>query len=187
MTVNKSVKKTVIKTVAFVLLLSFAVMHSGNTAYAETKSGTSKTTASKTTSGKTTTKKSDLKSLDSILEACKNYATCQEDVALCGVDVENAHNPYDVEWDYGEKWQEYVDACDWSLVYDAKFYKKEFPMLAIQYNNDDELLFEHFRTVGVHEGRQGCESFNVDAYRRNCSKKVYDALKDQYPHLVFWT
>lgn len=119
-----------------------------------------------------------LNSISAIKEACKNDAVCQEDVAACGVDIENAHNPYDVEWDYGEKWQEYVDNCDWSLVFDVKFYKKEFPMLAIQYHNDDQLLLEHFQTVGVHEGRQGCKNFNVDAYRRNCSQKIYDEFKN---------
>ncbi|MCQ2082765.1 MAG: hypothetical protein MJZ11_14050 [Lachnospiraceae bacterium] len=159
------------KIVITALLVSTAFLYSTNTVYAdEVKPATAKEAESK--------EAYELNSMDSILEACESYAKCQTDVAFCAVDVENARNPYDVEWDYGEKWQQYVDACDWSLVFDVKYYKKTFPMLAIQYNNDDELLFEHFRTVGVHEGRQGCKSFNVDAYRKNCSKEVYDALKN---------
>ena len=176
---SKLLRKKTIQLLSVIILFSGAVLYSNNTVYAEVKTKNDKTTETKK-SDTTGSKKSEAKlnSIDSILKACENYAACQEDVALCGVDVENARNPYDVEWDYGEEWNKYVDACDWSLVFDVKYYKKAFPMLAIQYNNDEELLTEHFKTVGVHEGRQGCKSFNVDAYRRNCSKKIYDSFKN---------
>ena len=35
---------------------------------------------------------------------------------------------------------------------------------ALQYHGDDEKLLDHFQTVGVHEGRQGCASFNVGVF-----------------------
>lgn len=116
-------------------------------------------------------------SIEAIKEACEGRATCQDSREYCIVEMEKAHNPYDVEWDYGEKWNAYVDACDWSLVFDAEYYKKAFPMLAILYNNDDELLLEHFATVGVHEGRQGSKDFNVEAYLNNCDYDIYKAFK----------
>lgn len=53
-----------------------------------------------------------------------------------------------------------LNACDWSLVFDADYYKKAFPMLAVQYHQDNALLLEHFQTVGIHEGRQGSANFN---------------------------
>ena len=54
------------------------------------------------------------------------------------VDTESEHNPYDLTWRYGpdvskmkevnaENWdalyRSYVAACDWSLVFDAEYYK----------------------------------------------------------------
>ena len=167
---NMRLKKVSIELIATTLLITTAVITPDYCVHADDTKKVSQTSQAK--------KSEDLNSIDSILKACKPYAACQEDVALCGVDIENASNPYDVEWDYGEDWQKYIDACDWSLVFDVKYYKKTFPMLAIQYNNDDKLLLKHFQTVGVHEGRQGNKSFNVDAYRRNCSSKLYKTFKD---------
>lgn len=173
---SKLLRKIVVKYISVALILLATFFYPLNIVHADTKTGTDKITETNKT-GKNKSL-SNLNSIDLILKACEPYAACQEDVALCGIDIENASNPYDVEWDYGEDWQKYIDACDWSLVFDVKYYKKTFPMLAIQYNNDDKLLLKHFQTVGVHEGRQGNKSFNVDAYRRNCSSKLYKTFKD---------
>ena len=54
-------------------------------------------------------------------------------------------NPYDVEWDYGELYDAYIEEADWSLVFDAEYYKQAFPMLATLYHENDELLLEHHR------------------------------------------
>lgn len=118
--------------------------------------------------------------LEDIDRACTTQAVCETDKAACIIRTETAHNPYDVVWDYGEEYQDYVNLCDWSLVFDAAYYKKTFPMLAIQYHDDDALLLEHFQTVGIHEGRQGNEKFNVGAYYYNCKKKVYDAFQKDW-------
>lgn len=127
-------------------------------------------------SGKCTRCDYTLWDLEEIARICTTQATCETDKNSCIVLTETAHNPYDVVWDYGEEYQTYVDACDWSLVFDASYYKKTFPMLAIQYHDDDALLLEHFQTVGIHEGRQGCAGFNVGAYYYNCSDPVYRAF-----------
>lgn len=102
------------------------------------------------------------------------------------VDVENGHNPYDVEWDYGELYDAYIEEADWSLVFDAEFYMESFPALALLYHYDEELLLEHFQTVGIHEGRQGNKAFNVAAYQKNCKKKLRDTFGDHYECYYFY-
>ena len=102
------------------------------------------------------------------------------------VDVENGHNPYDVEWDYGELYDVYVEEADWSLVFDADFYMKSFPALALLYHYDEKLLLEHFQTVGIHEGRQGNNAFNVASYQKNCKKALRDAFGDHYECYYFY-
>jgi uncharacterized protein YkwD len=114
-------------------------------------------------------------SLGNIGYVCSLQATCEYDLDACKVDV-NGANPYDVVYDYGTDYQAYVDACDWTLVFDAEYYKTTFPMLALQYHDDDALLLKHFQTVGIHEGRQGSANFNVQAYAYNCSDEVYNAF-----------
>ena len=89
-------------------------------------------------------------------------------------------NPYDVTWDYGKDYDAYVAAADWSLVFDAENYKATFPMLAVLYHDNDALLLRHFQTVGVHEGRQCSEGFNVAAYMDNCDKSLREAFGDNY-------
>lgn len=118
------------------------------------------------------------------------------------VDTESSHNPYDLTWRYGTEvntlrrclddpewdalYRSYVDACDWSLVFDADWYKNAFPMLAKLYHDDDALLLEHFQTQGVHEGRQASAGFNVAAYMENCGKSVADTFGDDYECYYFY-
>ena len=71
------------------------------------------------------------------------------DWAAFEVDMENGHNPYDVEWDYGELYDVYIEKSDWSLVFDVDFYEEAFPALAFLYHYDEKLLLEHFQTVGI--------------------------------------
>lgn len=125
------------------------------------------------------TQEEDIYSIESIVEASNVRATCQDSLDACIVEIDDEHNPYDVTWDFGEKWNRYVELCDWSKVFDASYYKKAYPMLAVLYNNDDDLLLEHFATVGVHEGRQGCKDFNVEAYLMNSQDEVYEAFHTQ--------
>lgn len=118
--------------------------------------------------------------LDNINRICSLQAKCETELSACVIRTEKDHNPYDVAWDYGEEYQMLVDACDWSLVFDVDFYKATFPMLAVQYHDDDALLLEHFQTVGIHEGRQGSKDFNVGAYYYNCNNEVYKAFEKNW-------
>lgn len=118
--------------------------------------------------------------LSDIAEACSTQATCETDAKAAMIDIFSEVNPYDVIYDYGEAYDTYIDACDWSLVFDADYYAETFPMLAVQYHDDEDLLLMHFQTVGVHEGRQGCKDFNVGAYLNNCSGSVKKAFGENY-------
>ena len=111
---------------------------------------------------------------NNILRIAKLKATCETDISACYVNVNSDHNPYDLVWDYGEEYQAYVDACDWSLVWDYDYYINTFPMLAELYNYDKALLLEHFQTVGIHEGRQGSAAFNCEAFRMNSNCPDYE-------------
>lgn len=117
------------------------------------------------------------------------------------MDTEADHNPYDLTWRYGPEtnsqkkmdrpewddlYESYVDACDWSLVFDAEYYKKAFPMLAKLYHDDDALLLEHFQTQGVHEGRQASAGFNVAAYMADCDEALVEAFGENYECYYFY-
>lgn len=125
-------------------------------------------------------------SVDAIKTVCGIKSDVETDYTACLVLTESDHNPYDVEYDYGATYDKYVDACDWDLVFDADFYMEKFPLLAIQYHNDESLLLEHFQTIGVHEGRQGNANFNVGKYMRNCGSDIKNAFGDDYEGYYFY-
>ena len=104
----------------------------------------------------------------------------------CVVDVDEGENPYDVTWDYGELYDAFVREVDWDLLFDGDYYIRTFPALAHLYHKDKALLLKHFQTVGIHEGRQGCEDFNVAAYQKNCDEKVRKAFGDNYECYYFY-
>lgn len=113
----------------------------------------------------------DMASAEAIAEVCGLTAPVETDVRACHWDSYGEH-PYDVVYDFGDAYMAYVDACDWSLVFDAEYYMSQFPMLALQYHYDEDELLFHFQTVGVHEGRQGCAEFNFAAYMMNGDPEV---------------
>lgn len=126
-------------------------------------------------------------SLDDINYVCLLQSVCETETDACKVIVDNgSDNPYDVIYDYGSDYQAYVDACDWDLVFDSEYYKSTFPMLAVQYHDDDALLLKHFQTVGIHEGRQGSGEFNVQAYAFNCSDEIYKAFSRNWAAYYFY-
>lgn len=58
-----------------------------------------------------------------------------------------------------------VPAIDYTLVFDAAFYAAANPDVAAVCGTDPALLFQHFLTTGMQEGRQGNASFNVFLYK----------------------
>ena len=146
--------------------------------------GTKESAAEET--GKENSVEYDFSSLEAISEICGLKATVQEDYKKGYVDTIEGENPYDVVWDYGSEYDSYVDACDWSLVFDADYYMNTFPMLAMLYHYDEELLLQHFQTVGIHEGRQGSADFNVFAYLTNGSDEAWEAFEYNYEGYYFY-
>ena len=134
----------------------------------------------------TKTRQADMTSADEIKKVCGLTAECETELDACVVRIYEDHNPYDVEYNYGEEYDNFVEACDWSLVFDADYYMKTFPMLALQYNYDEDLLLEHFQTVGIHEGRQGSADFNAIAYKHNCDSRLVDAFGKNYEGYYFY-
>lgn len=129
--------------------------------------------------------------VEKVAELTKMNAKVETDRQECVVYVgDDSHNPYDVVWDYGEEYQLFVDAVGeagmWDVLFDADFYKESYPMLAMLYHNDNDLLLEQFQTVGVHEGRQGSKAFNVAAYMENCDPSLVDAFGDHYECYYFY-
>ena len=57
-----------------------------------------------------------------------------------------------------------VPAIDYTPVFDAAFYAAANPDVAAIYGTDAALLFQHFLTNGMQEGRQGNAAFNVWNY-----------------------
>lgn len=56
-------------------------------------------------------------------------------------------------------------AIDYSKVFDAGFYAAANPDLVAVYGTDSALLFQHFLTSGMAEGRQANALFNVRMYQ----------------------
>lgn len=103
--------------------------------------------------------------------------------SACVVDMRKSETAYDADWDYGDEYEQRVGMYDWEEVFDAEYYMKQFPMLALQYHYDEDQLLRHFQTVGIHEGRQGCENFNVGAYMDWCKENrdyVVDLFDGDY-------
>lgn len=128
--------------------------------------------------------------VEKISELMSMHANVEQHLTYCRVYVDSEHNPYDVTWNYGRDYQKFVDAVTdadmWDVLFDAEFYKESYPMLSMLYHDDDQLLLEQFQTVGVHEGRQGSETFNVAVYMENCDPAIVDAFGDHYECYYFY-
>lgn len=165
---------------------------SGKSSGSGKNSGSGKTSGQESTdSGNAAADAKAMNSVSGIAKLAELEAPVELDRDECFVYVgEDSDNPYDVTWDYGEEYQAYVDAVEdagmWDVLFDADFYKDNYPMLALEYHDDDAALLQHFQTVGVHEGRQASEAFNVAAYMENCSKDIKTAFGDHYECYYFY-
>lgn len=57
------------------------------------------------------------------------------------------------------------EILDYSPVFDASFYAAANPDVGALYGTDAALLFQHFLTAGMAEGRRGNEEFQVQVYK----------------------
>lgn len=59
---------------------------------------------------------------------------------------------------------ELIDYVYGDKLFDYDFYCEEYPAVALLHEYDEDALKQHFYSVGLFEGRQACENFNVDNY-----------------------
>lgn len=77
--------------------------------------------------------------------------------------------------------QEYK-GVDYSRVFDYSYYVSRYPDMRVLFEKQPEKALEHFVSVGMAEGRQGCENFNPAAYKANYAdiRKAYGNNWTQY-------
>ncbi len=78
-------------------------------------------------------------------------------------------------------------AAEYAAVYDASFYAAKYPDLKSAFGSNEALLFNHFLTCGMKEGRQGSAEFDVNAYRTRYPDLVNafgDNLPAYYEHYI---
>lgn len=59
------------------------------------------------------------------------------------------------------------DIQTFAPVFDSTYYAEKYTDVATAFGSDETLLFQHFLTCGMAEGRQGNAEFNVKVYRDN--------------------
>lgn len=66
-------------------------------------------------------------------------------------------------------------AADYSAIFDATYYADKYEDVKAAFGNNEDRLFEHFVRVGMKEGRQACQEFDVYSYMAR-----YGGLRKQY-------
>lgn len=77
--------------------------------------------------------------------------------------------------------------AEYSAVFNASFYQHNYSDLNRLYGNNERLLFQHFLSYGMKEGRQASEEFNVKAYRErypDLDAAFGDNLPAYYMHYI---
>ena len=76
---------------------------------------------------------------------------------------------------------------DYSAVYDYQYYIDNNPDIMAAFGGNRELTLAHFVNTGMNEGRQGCDQFNVDSYRKRYAdlrKAFENDLRQYYIHYM---
>lgn len=74
-----------------------------------------------------------------------------------------------------------------NTIFNADFYADTYPDLKAAFGNDSNLLYNHFVTTGMAEGRQGSANFNVLVYKEknpDLQAVFQDNLTEYYNHFV---
>lgn len=90
-------------------------------------------------------------------------------------------------YDYVLSKQIFVSSDYDNAVFSAQYYVTKYPDLVITIGYNAEGLYNHFMQSGIAEGRQGCESFNVNIYIANNPdlQQIFgDDLKAYYQHYL---
>ncbi len=79
----------------------------------------------------------------------------------------------------GSSTKQYIyNGVNYSLVFDPDFYYAKHDNLAKAYGKEGDLLFTHFVSFGMKEGRQGCSSFDVNVYKERYNDLASDFGND---------
>jgi hypothetical protein len=81
----------------------------------------------------------------------------------------------------------YYDGLDFSDVFDSTYYYNHNNDVAEAYGYDDALLWKHFITYGISEGRMASANFDVLAYRslyKDLQEAFSDNLTAYYEHFI---
>ena len=74
-----------------------------------------------------------------------------------------------------------------NVAFNAEYYANKYEDLYEAYGNDDKLLYEHFITCGIYEGRQASEQFSIFVYKEN-NQDLIEAFGDDlikyYNHFI---
>lgn len=87
-------------------------------------------------------------------------------------------------------WKMPVQASDintFAPVFNSTYYAEKYEDVSAAYGSDDALLFHHFLTSGIMEGRQGSQEFDVQVYRNNyadLNAAFGDNLMSYYLHYI---
>lgn len=107
--------------------------------------------------------------------------------------VSNAGNKY---FTYTEKKtnsstaskQKYIsNGIDYALVFEPTYYSNKYADLKKAFGTNADKLFNHFLTYGMKEGRQACETFNVNVYKKtyvDLQKAFGNNLPEYYKHYI---
>ena len=105
----------------------------------------------------------DLMAVDKTLR--KKIMTSAEYTELVDIYAEYADSKqYDVNPYVYHYIVELIDYVYGDKLFDYDFYCEEYPAVALLHEYDKDALKQHFYSVGLFEGRQACENFNVDNY-----------------------
>lgn len=82
-----------------------------------------------------------------------------------------------------------LNGVDYSVVFDPEYYYNKYSDLVEAFGNNHSMLWLHFCTFGMIEGRQASEGFNVTAYHNRYEdlRNVYgDNLSMYYWHYCYF-
>lgn len=77
-----------------------------------------------------------------------------------------------------------IEILNWNLVFNPTYYSNRYPDLKANGLVTKDQLFNHFKSFGMKECRQGCSSFSVTAYKNNY-KDLQEAFGDNMPEYYY--
>ena len=97
------------------------------------------------------------------------YSTYQRNYEYLAEWIENRVNwldeaVYTLNGPVIDTWEAKYNGVDYTLVFDAQYYKEMNPDVAAVYGTSNEALFEHFVIYGMSEGRVASRNFDVHKY-----------------------